>query len=388
MELEIGPTLRAARRHKGTFGLVVMQFAASFAILSSLMVIGLGLRQLTRLPPGFDVTELIGVDIQTPHAAPVAAVPPTALGSPEIVAVTRLWPSLRSDEGAPTEHRAGKHHARGWTVRADRAIAAVLGFNVIEGALPIEGGAPGAGDPVILTRSLREKLFPDGTPAVGATIASDDAPPGRVVAVIENVISREPFYPQPYDTAFRISPPFTPGLASYVVRARPGRRDAALAGLAAALGPGDPARVVTLTPFALVPPHYQDVSDGLQLVFAIIGTTVSLIALVGALAVSSFIVAARRRDVGVRRALGARRRDILRYFLVEASLMAALGLAVGLVISLGLWKIIGDVFRGLPIGARYLLPVAFLLWANALAAALVPARRASRIPPSTASRGG
>src|SRR5205085_11912729 len=111
----------------------------------------------------------------------VAAARPTALSSPEIAAVTRLWPSLRSDEGAPTEHRAGKHHARGWTVRADPAIAAVLGFKVLEGVLPGEGGAAGAGDPVILTRSLREKLFPDGTAAVGATVASDDGPPGRVV---------------------------------------------------------------------------------------------------------------------------------------------------------------------------------------------------------------
>src|SRR4029079_16380754 len=130
----------------------------------------------------------------------------------------------------------------------------------------------------------------------------------------------------------------------------------------------DPARVVTLTPFALVPPHFQAVSDGLELLFVLFGTTVALIALIGALAVSSFIVAARRRDVGVRRALGARRRDILRYFLVEASLMAALGLGVGLVISLGLWYIISDAFRGLPMGARYLVAVAFLLWANAILA--------------------
>jgi putative ABC transport system permease protein len=377
IELELGPTLRAARRHKGAFALVVMQLGASFTILASLVVVGAWIRQFSRMSTGFDETDLIGVEI---HGAGSMALP----ASSEIAAASRLWPPVRAEDGALTLHRVGDRAVRGWSVYADRSVVGVLGLRLIEGALPVDVG-PGA---VILTQSLRAKLFPGGAPALGATITSDDAPPGRVVAVVGDVMLRDPYFSDLHTIAIRLSRPPTPGVASYLVRAHAGRRAAAAAALATALGPGGPDRVVAITPYAMVGSRFRSAADGLQKLFAIVGLTVAAIALIGALAGSSFIVAARRRDVGVRRALGARRRDILRYFLVEASLMAALGVGLGVTVTGGLLWAMHGLFYELPIKTEHFVVVAVVLWANAIGAAWLPARRAAQIPPSMASQGG
>jgi putative ABC transport system permease protein len=390
MGLDVGPTLRAARRHKGAFALVVMQLAVSFTILASLTEIGLGLRRLARTDLGYDVTDLIGVVVRVPRAPPGAPEPPAMPAHPGIAAVTRLWPPLRAEDEPPALYTAGAQRAHGWTVFADPSIVTVLGLRLVEGGLPPPGGPRAAGEPepIIVTRALRAKLFPGGAPAVGAMMSASDAAPGRVVAVVENIILREPFFSDPRQIVIRLAAPPAPGLGHYVVRARPGQGEAVLAALAGALGPSGPARAVILTPYGRVAPHFRAASDGLELMFVIIGITVSAIALIGALAVSSFVVTARRRDVGVRRALGARRRDILRYFLVEASLMAVLGIALGLALTFAILWSMRDLFESLTIDGRYFVAVALLLLVDSVAAALLPARRAALIPPSTASRGG
>jgi putative ABC transport system permease protein len=385
MGLDVGPTLRAARRHKGAFALVVMQLALSFTILASLTEIGLGLRRMARLDVGYDATDLIGVVVRVPTGSPAPPAPPAHAG---IAAVTRLWPPLRAIDEPPAVHIAGAHQARGWTVFAEPSIVEVLGLRLLEGGLPTDRPtAAGEPAPIVLTRALRAKLFPGGAAAVGALVASSDAAPGRVVAVVDDVSLREPFFPDVRQLAIHLAPPPAQGRGSYVVRARPGEGEAVLAALGAALGPSGPTRVVALTRYGRVPPHFRAVSDGIELMFVIIGITVAANALIGALAVSSFVVAARRRDVGVRRALGARRRDILRYFLVEASLMAGIGIALGLVLTVAILWSMRSMFMGLPIYRRYFVAVALLLLVDAVLAALVPARRAALIPPSTASRG-
>jgi putative ABC transport system permease protein len=114
--------------------------------------------------------------------------------------------------------------------------------------------------------------------------------------------------------------------------------------------------------------------------------TVGLLALLGALAVSSFLVAERTRQIGIRRALGATRRDVIRYFLVENALATLLGTAVGLLMTACLYLVMRKVFLGIQLSPKLLLLTGALLWIDATLAAMIPARRAAQIPPSVASR--
>jgi len=87
-----------------------------------------------------------------------------------------------------------------------------------------------------------------------------------------------------------------------------------------------------------------------------------------------------------RRALGATRADVLRYFMTETLLFAAIGVALGAVLAVGINVALVEMFS-LPRMPWYLVPIGMLaLLAIGLAAVWFPARRAARVPPAVATR--
>lgn len=94
----------------------------------------------------------------------------------------------------------------------------------------------------------------------------------------------------------------------------------------------------------------------------------------------------RRKQIGVRRALGARRIDILRYFLAENFMITSAGVATGVLLGLGLNQLLVSQLELPRLPAGYLVAGAGLLWLLGLAAVYGPAWRAASISPATATR--
>ena len=111
-----------------------------------------------------------------------------------------------------------------------------------------------------------------------------------------------------------------------------------------------------------------------------------VIAQLGALAATSFLVAQRTRQIGVRRALGATKADIVGYFVVENAFMMLAGSLVGLLGTTLLFYVMLRFFPGLAVDVGAIAAGVVLFWSATLAATLVPALRAARVPPSVASR--
>ena len=121
------------------------------------------------------------------------------------------------------------------------------------------------------------------------------------------------------------------------------------------------------------------------------GTALPAIGLiVGAIVIMNIMlvaVAERTREIGIRKALGARRRDIMRQFLVESASLSVLGAAIGILLGIGMARIIAAV-SPLPAGvAFWSIPAAVALGAGVgIVAGLYPASRASRLDPIAALR--
>ena len=117
-----------------------------------------------------------------------------------------------------------------------------------------------------------------------------------------------------------------------------------------------------------------------------VGAVIALV-LVTALGVVSLVslsTVERRRQIGMRRAFGATRRDVLRYFLVEAWLVCGSGLLLGLALAWGLNALLAEVSAAPGLRWPLLVGTAALVWASGLAASLAPALRATRVPPLAA----
>jgi predicted permease len=112
-----------------------------------------------------------------------------------------------------------------------------------------------------------------------------------------------------------------------------------------------------------------------------------LLACIGLYGVLSYTVAGRTREIGVRMALGARRGDVLQLVLREGMLLVAVGLAIGIPLSLASSGLLNSFLFGLKgTDPLSMVVVIFLLAAVSALAGMVPARRASKVEPMVALR--
>jgi putative ABC transport system permease protein len=106
----------------------------------------------------------------------------------------------------------------------------------------------------------------------------------------------------------------------------------------------------------------------------------------GIVGMASLWVTQRRKQIGVRRALGARRIDILRYFIVENVLITSGGVFGGVLLGVGLNGLLVSKLEMTRLPLPYLIAGALLFWAIGILAAYGPAWRAASTSPALATR--
>jgi putative ABC transport system permease protein len=240
---------------------------------------------------------------------------------------------------------------------------------------------------VIITRDMGQKLWP-GESALGKTLYLGDQGV-RVVGVVAGLIRPSLFGG---DAGAQWSMVFplrmdSDNASRYVLRTAPQDRDRVLAAAVASLRKADPRRII-LEKKTLEDIRAEFFQNDRAMAGLLAGVCVALLVVtaLGIVGLGSFWVAQRRRTIGVRRALGATRRNILNYFQTENFLLATIGIAFGMVLAYGI-NLFLMLHYELPRLPGYYLPVgALALWLIGQAAVLGPAMRAAAVPPVVATR--
>ena len=241
---------------------------------------------------------------------------------------------------------------------------------------------------ILVTRAMADRLFPAGD-ALGKPLYLFGDSPIRIVGILDRLVRPHPGHADDtdlYAVVLPMRPTFNSG--TYVLRTDPARRDAVLKAALAALERVNPHRVAQDhgTFEELRRDNYK---ADLDMVWLLAGVCVALLVVTafGIVGLASFWVQQRTRMIGTRRALGATRGQILRYFQAENLLLTTAGIAVGMVgaFAINQWLMTQYELPRLPL--LYLPLGAVVLWALGQVAVLAPARRAAALPPAHAMRG-
>jgi putative ABC transport system permease protein len=404
MSLSIRPLLSALRRSPTGAILVTLQIAITLAVLvNAAWIVHQHIAQI-ELPTGIDTEDTFAIDVSSLNrefnvaqaesedlaylrslpgvaaATVTSGIPLTGYGSSS----TRLW------------RRPGQrgYSTRSATLTEDDQTLTTLGVSLVAGRsftlaeiqpLSIGKQSPRASE-IIITRSLARALFPRGN-ALGNTVYDDDGYPLTVIGITSDFMSADDDSGLLYQTTLL---PNTPGQYGYyvlLVLTRPGRRDALLRAATQHIGASHRDGVISAA-LTLTAAKQRLEADNRNMAIFLTGVTALTLAVccLGIFGLTTFNVGSRTRQIGTRRAVGARRRDIVAHFMMENAIILTAGALLGsaLALAVGYWL---TAHYGLPrLNLAYLLAGVVALWIIGQLAAWQPARRAASVSPSVATR--
>ena len=173
----------------------------------------------------------------------------------------------------------------------------------------------------------------------------------------------------------------------YLVRTQPGQRDSLMRTAEEHLSSSNPDRVVDFVqPLSLFKDRTYAGDKSVSVFLSIV--TVMLISLtcLGIFALVTFNVSTRTKQIGTRRAVGARRVDIVRYFMIENGLITTSGVVVGCLLALIIGYQLSERLSMPRLDLYFLVGGIVVLWSLGQLAAWYPSRKASYVPPSVATR--
>ena len=411
--MEIRPILSTLMRHKTAAALIVLEIALTCAIIcNALFMIGDRLGQI-REPSGIAEKELLRIQLASVGSddnavartrtdlANLRAIPgvkdATILN--QVPFVNSSWNS-----GVQLEKDQQQSTMNATLYMAEDRFVETLGLKIVAGrnfnadeyldfdtvdksTVPVS--IPGA----LVTRKMAEKLFP-GVPlaqVVGKSFYSWGDNPIRIVGVLDHLVrpsmqggpeAREYTMVFPVRTHYNVA-------GNYVVRTEAGRRDEVLKAAIATLRKNGNDRIVledNTKSFEVLRSEFYQSPRAMAWLLGAVCLGLLFITALGIVGLASFWVQQRTKQIGIRRALGATRGQILRYFQTENFLLATVGIVLGMLLAYAINQLLMAKYE-LPRLPLWYLPVgAVTLWLLGQVAVLGPARRAAMVPPAIATR--
>jgi len=385
--------------------LFVSEVALAFVLVIGSGLLIRSLLSVQSIPPGFDPEHVLALDVSLPDAKYTEDADryrfyqravENLRGLPGVQAASavycsplagRCWGSvyILSDRPAPAQ---AELPSAAWNV-VEPGYFSTLRIPLRQGRAFTEADGTDAAKVVIVNESFAKKWWPNGG-ALGKRVKQgfpkDQTPFREIVGIVGDV------HQQSLDVPARpevFIPWAQNGMSSMTLLVRvPGSPRSIEKAAVAAVHAVDPEQSVSgIMPLS----DYLAVSVASRrfttLLLAFFGALALVLASVGIYGVVAFGVAERRREIGIRTALGARPSDVLALVVRGALRLAAVGMLVGAVAALGLARFLSSLLFGIgPSDPATFGGVAVLLAAVVLAACVIPARSALRVDPNSVLR--
>lgn len=242
-------------------------------------------------------------------------------------------------------------------------------------------------DKVIVTKALALSLFPDDWhSALGKTIYISQNQPIEIIGIINQLqapwngwdgVERSMLVPFQMESKG----------SRLFIRTEPGQRDKLMPLIEKQLAESDKGRIIRRmrTMEETRERSYQR-HNATNKILTTVVITLTVITSFGIVGLAIFSINRRTKQIGTRRALGATRGQIMRYFMVENLLISAVGIFIGCIgaVALNMWLV--KTFQLTPINFELILFGIVALFTVGQLAVLYPARKASLISPATATR--
>jgi putative ABC transport system permease protein len=404
--MQTRPILAALKKHKLATFLIAMEIALACAVLVnavflissrlSAMHINSGVDEAalgTIVVTGFDPKQ--ATDLNARMIAGLGAIP----GVESVHAISSVPFGPQWGVSGMTLDQAGKQP--GAVVEfydGNPGTPEALGLKLVSGHLPsADDYQPLQGQDyfpassrVLITRALAEKLWPGENP-LGKQFWTAKWQ-FRVIGVVANLSVSQYTENGERGAEWCVFVPVQAGgqlVGTYLIRAKPQDLERVMTEARAAVAKIAPDVVLDYANSHTIS-HLRErfFRNDRAMAGLLIGVIVALLGVTafGIVGLASFWVAQRRKQIGIRRALGATRADILAYFQTENFLIVTFGVVLGVALAIGINLALMKWFEVSRLPLWYLPVGALVLWLLGQLAVLAPALRASNVPPVVATR--
>jgi putative ABC transport system permease protein len=400
--MDILPILRAMARTKVGAILIGLQIALTLAIVCNSLSVIQQFVQRMQQPTGIDEANIFTLSgTRTSESADLEARIRGDLAGlrslPEVVDAFSgislpldgnsysMPMSVTPDQRSPTAVAPMYHTDEHGLAALGVKLIAGRWFNANEVALLrfYENKPPAA---VVVTLELARALFPAGN-ALGQIVYFTPTQSSRIVGVVEKM--QTPGAANGGQTERSVFLPALPMNMSYqyLVRARPRQLALAMRAAQDKLFAIDAHRIIeSVRPFTESRHAAYLLPRTIAIMLAVVSALLLAVTAVGVVGLTAYWVTQRRRQIGMRRALGARKADILAYFHTENLLIVGAGCSVGIALGLLINTELASSLEMARMSVGYICIGALIVLVLCQAAVLWPALRAASIPPAVATR--
>ncbi|HUO82956.1 MAG TPA: FtsX-like permease family protein [Gammaproteobacteria bacterium] len=400
--MEFGPILSAMLRNKTGPALIAIQIALTLAVVvNAVFIIGERIEKISR-PSGMDVDNIIAVsssglgedfnlresvreDLEALEAIPGVVAATTTQHVP--LSGSGWGTGLKPAPGPEAPTVSGVQY-----LVSSRAvdtlgveIAAGRDFTPDDVMYPETFGVPP--ESIMITRAMADELFPDSQ-ALGAIVYDNLDNPITIIGIVERMHGAWVGWEKLANVMLVPRVPLGDSASIwYLVRTEPGERNRVMPLVEQTLAKVNDRRMVEeLEAMADIRARSYASDSAMAVLLAVVIGLMVVVTAVGIVGLASFAVRQRTKQIGTRRAIGARRIDIIRYFMVENWVVTTFGVTAGTVLAFALNYWLVTSYSLEPLNPLYVPAGIVCLWALGLAAVYGPARRAAAISPAVATR--